>query len=117
MYNFHHSSINTLNIGSRIRPIDQKNSNTSDVIVLAAPFVISTNIIDPDVYIRAHEAAVSQRKNTWNSYIRTIPAKFPNIICVETPMIITFLGLMLKWIDKMIFNWKKKGLYVASQAQ
>lgn len=104
MYNFHQSSINTLNIGNKIRPIDQKNSNTSDVIVLAAPFVMSTKIIDPEVYIRAHEAAVSQRKNTWNSYIRTIPAKFPNIICAETPIIITDFGLMLKWIDKMTFN-------------
>lgn len=63
-YNFHQSSMNTLNIGSKIKPIDQKNSKTSDVIVFAAPFVISTNIIDPDVYISAHEAAVSQRKIT-----------------------------------------------------
>lgn len=45
IYNFHQSSMNKLNTGKMIKPIDQKNSNTSDVIVLAAPFVISTTRI------------------------------------------------------------------------
>lgn len=42
MYSFHQASMNTLNMGSKISPIDQKNSNTNDVIVFAAPFVMST---------------------------------------------------------------------------
>lgn len=42
MYNFHQSSKNTLKMGRMINPIDQKNSNTNDVIVFAAPPVIST---------------------------------------------------------------------------
>lgn len=45
MYIFHHSSINNAKIGKTIKPIDQKNSNTSDVIIFAAPFVISPTII------------------------------------------------------------------------
>lgn len=93
IYNFHQSSMNRSNIGKMIMPIDQNNSNTSDVIILAAPLVISTteiiddvmkntyfdshynkcgllfylHIIEPAVYINAQDAAVSQRNNTWNS--------------------------------------------------
>lgn len=85
-----------------IKPIDQKNSNTSDVIIFAAPFVMSIteimqngfvsnynywkkihdqnesvgfdrtvelnlHIIEPDVYIKAHDDAVKKRKSTCNS--------------------------------------------------
>lgn len=37
--------MNNAKIGRTIKPIDQKNSNTNDVIIFAAPFVISTTVI------------------------------------------------------------------------
>lgn len=41
IYMRHHSSIKSENNGNTINPTDQKNSNTSVAITLAAPLVIS----------------------------------------------------------------------------
>lgn len=45
MYNFHHCSMNNAKMGRTIKPMDQKNSKTREVIILAAPFVMSTTKI------------------------------------------------------------------------
>lgn len=53
------------------------------------------HIIWPDVYMRAHVPADSQRNSKWNSYTLINPVKFPHTIWLSIPMTITFFGLML----------------------
>lgn len=89
MYKLHQFAMNNENTGSIISPIDQNSSNRTATIFLARPFVMSrTEIIFcgirsvillayltltepdrhlqmvwPDVYIRAHDAAERQRNS------------------------------------------------------
>ena len=93
-YNPDQSGIKTDQIGRRINAIDQKSSNTMVQMVLARPAVMSvteseivtsecfwrinqrvSQIIVPEVYMRAHEQAVTDRKNICSSKILINPVR------------------------------------------
>lgn len=59
-------------------------------------------IMEPEVYINAHEAATRNRKMTCICMYQTTPITLPRIICAEIPMSITFRGLMLTFWRKII---------------
>lgn len=67
IYSFHHSSKNNANIGKMIKPIDQKNSNTSDVIIFAAPFVMSITEIMQNGFVSNY--------NYWKVYTQNSEAQ------------------------------------------
>lgn len=80
IYSFHHSSKNNANIGKMIKPIDQKNSNTNDVIIFAAPFVISITEIIRNGFVSNY--------NYWKVYLIRMKA----LASIE-PLSLTYISL------------------------